>query len=118
MTVGAAAHQKLPLLTAVYSNPAFHQELMHIQRMADRHRRQNQTSGVQTYVAFCPPVVRTFMALGPSIALQGPKNARNFNGASPRFLVVLEILLLWSIPDTWVTDYSGDMGNTFGPKGF
>jgi hypothetical protein len=23
-----------------------------------------------------------------------------------------------SIPDTWVTVYSGDMGNTFGPKGF
>jgi hypothetical protein len=23
-----------------------------------------------------------------------------------------------SIPDTWVTFYTGDMGNTFGPKGF
>ena len=23
-----------------------------------------------------------------------------------------------SIPDTWVTDYSGDMGNTFGLNGF
>lgn len=23
-----------------------------------------------------------------------------------------------SIPDTWVTVYSGDMGNPFGPKGF
>jgi len=22
-----------------------------------------------------------------------------------------------SVPDTWVTGYSGDMGNTFGPKG-
>ena len=26
--------------------------------------------------------------------------------------------LLRSVPDTWVTVYSGDMGNTFGPKGF
>jgi hypothetical protein len=26
--------------------------------------------------------------------------------------------LFGSIPVTWVTDYSGDMGNTFGPKGF
>src|SRR5687768_13994206 len=23
----------------------------------------------------------------------------------------------WSIPETWVTVHSGDMGNTFGPKG-
>src|SRR6266511_1089953 len=23
----------------------------------------------------------------------------------------------WSVPDTWVTVYSGDIGNTFGPKG-
>src|SRR6476661_3267273 len=23
-----------------------------------------------------------------------------------------------SVPDTWVTFYSGDIGNTFGPKGF
>ena len=25
---------------------------------------------------------------------------------------------LRSIPETWVTDHSGDMGNTFGPNGF
>jgi hypothetical protein len=23
-----------------------------------------------------------------------------------------------SVPDTWVTVYTGGMGNTFGPKGF
>jgi hypothetical protein len=23
-----------------------------------------------------------------------------------------------SIPETWVTDHSGDIGNTFGPNGF
>jgi hypothetical protein len=27
------------------------------------------------------------------------------------------VILHVSIPDTWVTDYSGDMGNTFEPKG-
>jgi hypothetical protein len=26
--------------------------------------------------------------------------------------------LRWSIPDTWVTVHSGDMGNTFGANGF
>ena len=24
----------------------------------------------------------------------------------------------WSVPDTWVTVYTEDIGNTFGPKGF
>src|SRR5436853_7912702 len=24
----------------------------------------------------------------------------------------------WSVPETWVTDYSGDIGNTFTSKGF
>jgi hypothetical protein len=24
----------------------------------------------------------------------------------------------WSLLDTWVTDYTDDIGNTFGPKGF
>ena len=42
MTVGAlwtAAHHKIPLLTVVHNNRAFHQELMHVQRMANRHMR-------------------------------------------------------------------------------
>jgi acetolactate synthase-1/2/3 large subunit len=42
MTSGAlwtAAHHKIPLLTVVHNNRAFHQELMHVQRMADRHMR-------------------------------------------------------------------------------
>ena len=26
-------------------------------------------------------------------------------------------IFTWSIPGTWVTDYSGDIGNSFGPKG-
>jgi acetolactate synthase I/II/III large subunit len=42
MTVGAlwtAAHHKIPLLTVVHNNRAFHQEVMHVQRMANRHMR-------------------------------------------------------------------------------
>ena len=31
---------------------------------------------------------------------------------------VIPTNLRWSIPVTWVTVYSGDIGNTFDPKGF
>ena len=34
-----AAHHRVPLLTIVHNNRAYHQELMHIQRMAARHER-------------------------------------------------------------------------------
>jgi acetolactate synthase-1/2/3 large subunit len=42
MTIGAlwtAAHHNIPLLTVVHNNRAFHQELMHVQRLANRHMR-------------------------------------------------------------------------------
>ncbi len=42
MTVGAlwtAAHHRIPLLTVVHNNRAFHQEVMHVQRLASRHMR-------------------------------------------------------------------------------
>ena len=34
-----AAHHKIPMLMIVHGNRAYHQELMHVQRMADRHSR-------------------------------------------------------------------------------
>jgi len=34
-----AAHHQIPLLSVMHNNHAYHQELMHIQRMANRHNR-------------------------------------------------------------------------------
>src|SRR4029077_18385450 len=34
-----AAHHKIPLLAVMHNNRAYHQELMHIQRMSNRHNR-------------------------------------------------------------------------------
>jgi acetolactate synthase-1/2/3 large subunit len=34
-----SAHHKIPLLSVMHNNRAYHQEVMHIQRMADRHER-------------------------------------------------------------------------------
>ena len=34
-----AAHSRIPLLSVMHNNRAYHQELMHVQRMANRHNR-------------------------------------------------------------------------------
>src|SRR5262249_16581806 len=34
-----AAHHRIPLLAVMHNNRAYHQELMHLQRMANRHQR-------------------------------------------------------------------------------
>ena len=43
-----AAHHKIPLLTVMHNNRAYHQEVMHIQRMADRHERGITHAGIGT----------------------------------------------------------------------
>ena len=42
MTIGVlwtAAHHNIPILWVMHNNRGYHQELMHVQRMADRHMR-------------------------------------------------------------------------------
>ncbi len=34
-----AAHHRIPILSVMHNNRAYHEELMHVQRMADRHNR-------------------------------------------------------------------------------
>ncbi len=43
-----AAHHKIPLLNVMHNNRGYHQELMHIQRMADRHQRGVTRASVGT----------------------------------------------------------------------
>jgi acetolactate synthase I/II/III large subunit len=43
-----AAHHKIPLLMIVHNNRAYHQELMHVQRMADRHNRGIDRASIGT----------------------------------------------------------------------
>src|SRR5437867_2078019 len=37
--IWTAAHHRIPLLSVMHNNRAYHQEVMHIQRMANRHQR-------------------------------------------------------------------------------
>src|SRR5579862_9687648 len=43
-----AAHSKIPLLMVLHNNRAYHQEVMHIQRMANRHQRGIENAGIGT----------------------------------------------------------------------
>lgn len=41
-----AAHHRIPLLSIMHNNRAYHEELMHVQRMADRHNRGVDRAGI------------------------------------------------------------------------
>ena len=45
-----AAHHKIPLLTIMHNNRAWHQEAMHLQRMANRRERQPEHATVGTLI--------------------------------------------------------------------
>lgn len=43
-----AAHHRIPILNIMHNNRAYHEELMHVQRMADRHSRGIDRAGIGT----------------------------------------------------------------------
>lgn len=45
-----AAHHRIPLLSIMHNNRAYHQEVMHIQRMANRHERGVTSADVGTAI--------------------------------------------------------------------
>jgi acetolactate synthase-1/2/3 large subunit len=45
-----AAHHRIPLLSVMRNNRAYHQEVMHIQRMANRHQRGIENAGIGTTI--------------------------------------------------------------------
>jgi benzoylformate decarboxylase/acetolactate synthase-1/2/3 large subunit len=45
-----AAHHKIPLLMTVHNNRAYHQEVMHLQKMAGLHNRRMDTAAIGTTI--------------------------------------------------------------------
>ncbi len=45
-----AAHHNIPLLNVMHNNRAYHQEVMHLQRMANRHQRGIDTAEIGTTI--------------------------------------------------------------------
>lgn len=66
-----AAHHKIPLLAVMHNNRAYHQEVMHIQRMANRHNRGVDRAHIGTTIDN-PNVDFAKIAQGMGVHAQGP----------------------------------------------
>jgi acetolactate synthase-1/2/3 large subunit len=66
-----AAHHHIPLLTVMHNNRAYHQELMHLQRMANRHNRGVDRAHVGATITD-PNIDYAKVAQGLGVYAEGP----------------------------------------------
>ena len=66
-----AARHKIPLLAVMHNNRGYHQEVMHIQRMANRHQRGIANAGIGTTITD-PFVDYATVARGLGVHGEGP----------------------------------------------
>jgi acetolactate synthase-1/2/3 large subunit len=66
-----AAHHRIPLLAVMRNNRAYHQEVMHIQRMAGRHQRGIDRAGIGTTITD-PNIDYAKIAQGMGWYAEGP----------------------------------------------
>jgi thiamine pyrophosphate-dependent acetolactate synthase large subunit-like protein len=66
-----AAHHRIPLLAVMHNNRAYHQEVMHLQRMASRHNRGITRAHIGTTIDN-PNVDFAKIAQGMGVHAQGP----------------------------------------------
>jgi len=85
-----AAHHRIPLLSIMHNNRAYHEELMHVQRMADRHNRGIDRAGIGT--TFTDPNMDfAKMAQSMGVYAEGPiENPRDLGPALKRAIAVVK----------------------------
>ncbi|HEV7663843.1 MAG TPA: thiamine pyrophosphate-dependent enzyme, partial [Chloroflexota bacterium] len=66
-----AAHHRLPLLFVMYNNRAYHQELMHLQRMASVHNRRMDQAQIGTGI-YDPDIDYAKLAQSMGVWAEGP----------------------------------------------
>jgi acetolactate synthase I/II/III large subunit len=66
-----SAHHAIPLLTVMHNNRAYHQEVMHLQRMANRHQRGITTAEIGTTIKN-PNIDYAAMARSMGVHGEGP----------------------------------------------
>ena len=85
-----AAHHRIPLLTVMHNNRAYHQEVMHLQRMANRHQRGATRAHIGTTIDD-PFVDFTKIAQGFGVHAEGPiTNPDDLGPALRRALAVVK----------------------------
>jgi acetolactate synthase-1/2/3 large subunit len=66
-----AAHHQIPLLNVMHNNRAYHQEVMHLQRMANRHNRGIERASIGTTIED-PNIDFAKMAQSMGLYAEGP----------------------------------------------
>jgi acetolactate synthase I/II/III large subunit len=66
-----AAHHRIPLLSVMHNNRAYHQEIMHLQRMANRHNRGIDRAAIGTTIED-PNIDYAKMAQSMGLFAEGP----------------------------------------------
>jgi thiamine pyrophosphate-dependent acetolactate synthase large subunit-like protein len=84
------AHHQIPLLTVMHNNRAYHQEVMHLQRMANRHQRDITTAEIGTTLKN-PNVDYAALARSMGVHGEGPiTDPKDLGPAIARALEVVE----------------------------
>ena len=84
-----AAHHRIPLLAVMHNNRAYHQEVMHVQRMANRHNRGITRAHIGTTIDD-PNVDFAKIAQGMGVHAQGP--ITNPNDLGPAIKRAIEVV--------------------------
>ncbi len=66
-----AAHHRIPILNVMHNNRAYHQEVMHLQRMANRHNRGITRAGIGTTITE-PNIDFAKLAQSMGVYAEGP----------------------------------------------
>jgi len=84
-----AAHHKIPLLSIMHNNRGYHQELMHVQRMADRHNRGITRASIGTTIVG-PDI--DYAKLAQSMGVHGEGPITDPNELGPAIQRAIEIV--------------------------
>jgi thiamine pyrophosphate-dependent acetolactate synthase large subunit-like protein len=84
-----AAHHQIPLLGIVHNNRAYHQEVMHLQRMANRHNRGITRAHIGTTLD-SPNIDYAKIVQGMGVNAQGP--ITNPNDLGPAIKRAIEVV--------------------------
>jgi acetolactate synthase-1/2/3 large subunit len=85
-----AAHHRIPLLSVMHNNRAYHQEVMHLQRMANRHQRGITTAEIGTTIKD-PNIDYAALARSMGVHGEGPiTDPKDLGPALQRALAVVE----------------------------
>ena len=78
-----SAHHRIPLLSIMHNNRGWHQELMHVQRMADRHNRGINRATIGTTIT-SPEIDYAKLAQSMGVHADGPITSPNDLGPAIR----------------------------------